>query len=285
MSLSSIDLVERAAARLPLAPPSFEHFGNADGGFAAEPVWHAPPQPEEAEPGIVHRLEREGTIDWSAPRTPIMEEMRLIKRRLLSRVLDSSHADNSTSRLIMITSARPGEGKTFTASNLALSISLEEDYDVVLVDADIHRQTLRRNLGIRPIRGLLDVLQEPMLSLGDVMLRTDIPQLTILTAGTPDRRAPELLAGSRMGGLMENLAIRYPDRIIIFDAPPCLVSSDASALASHVGQALLVVEASRTQEHEVVAALQMLSTCPDVSMVLNKARSGGSASYGSYGAY
>jgi receptor protein-tyrosine kinase len=200
-------------------------------------------------------------------------------------VLDVDHAGNSTSRLVMVTSARPGEGKTFTATNLALSISLEEDHDVLLVDADIHRQTLRRNLGIGHTRGFLDVLLDPTLSLGDVMLRTDIPRLTILPSGRADNRGPELLAGSRMGELMENLATRFPDRIIILDAPPCLVSSDASALASHVGQAVLIVEAARTQEHEVLAALQLLSTCPDVSLILNKARLGSRTSYGSYGHY
>jgi protein-tyrosine kinase len=281
MSASTADLIERAAARLSFAPPAIGRLRDV----VAPPVIDRQPEPALPESGDFHRLERDGTIDWSAARTPIMEEIRLIKRRLLNRVLEPGHADNSLSRLIMITSARPGEGKTFTATNLALSIALEEDRNVVLVDADIHRQALRRGLGIGQTRGFVDVLADPTFALTDVMLRTDIPRLTILPAGTIDERTPELLAGSRMRGLMDSLAERFPDRIIIFDAPPCLVSSDAAALASHVGQTVLIVEANQTQQHEVSAALQLLSTCPDVCLVLNKARQGGPTSYGGYGAY
>ncbi len=281
MSFSTADLIERAAARLSFAPPAVGRPRDP----AVPPVIECEPEPGQPEAGDFHRLERDGTIDWSASRTPIMEEIRLIKRRLLSHVLEPGHVDSGVSRLIMITSARPGEGKTFSSTNLALSIALEEDRNVVLVDADIHRQALRRSLGIGQTRGFVDVLADPTFALTDVMLRTDIPRLTILPAGTVDERAPELLAGSRMRGLMESLSGRFPDRVIIFDASPCLVSSDAAALASHVGQTVLIVEANRTQQHEVSAALHLLSPCPDISLVLNKARQGGPTSYGGYGAY
>ena len=280
MSYSSADLIQRAAAKLDGAKP----FPTNATPRAVAPA--PPPSFEETLPvNDIHRLERTGTIDWNATRAPIMEEIRLIKRRLLNRTQEPDVVRGRPSRLVMITSARPGEGKTFTATNLALSISLEEDYQVVLVDADIVRQSVRRNFGIKPRRGFVDLLLDPSIALSDVMLRTDIPRLSVLPAGTVSDKAPELLAGSRMRGMIETLAARFPDRIILFDSPPALVSSDAATLAAHVGQALLVIEADQTQEHEVSAALQRINSCPDISLILNKARSSAATSYGGYGAY
>jgi receptor protein-tyrosine kinase len=284
MPYSSADLIQRAADRLDRTSAPFT-------SAVRRPAQFVPPKPplsfdETAAPlNDIHRLERTGTIDWNATRAPIMEEIRLIKRRLLNRAFEGNDARSSQSRLVMITSAKPGEGKTFTATNLALSISLEEDYDVVLVDADIARQSVRRNFGLKPMKGFVDLLLNPDIALSDVILRTDIPRLSVLPAGTTSDKAPELLAGSRMRGMIETLSKRFRDRIIIFDSPPCLVSSDAATLAAHVGQILLVVEADQTQEHEVTAALQRINSCPDISIVLNKARSSGSTSYGGYGAY
>lgn len=281
MAYSNVDLIERAAARLDFAPqqprPKI---------VTPRPAALAEPRIEDAPfTGEVQKLQRTGTVDWEGARTPIMEEIRLIKRRLLSRAFHEEATAGELSRLVMVTSAKPGEGKTFTSINLALSIALEEDYDIVLVDADITRQSLRRKLGLKQARGFIDLLLDPSLSLSDVMVRTDIPRLSILPAGMVSGRAPELMAGSRMRGMIESIADRFPGRIILFDAPPCLVSSDASTLASHVGQALVVVEADQTQEREVSAALQMIAKCPDISLVLNKARPGQSTSYGGYGAY
>ncbi len=280
MPQAHMDLIDRVGAKLSIndisTPPAAVSPRRVP---AFETKSFTPPV---APPAFVHRLDRSQTINWSGTRTPIMEEIRLIKRRLLSRAFGSERGD---ARLIMITSAKPGEGKTFTSTNLAMCMSLEEDYDVVLVDADIHRQSLCRNLGIPAARGLVDLALDRDLALADVLLRTDIPRLSILPAGIMNERAPELLAGARMRAIIDDLVTHYPDRVIVFDAPPCLVSSDAATLASHVGQAVVVVEANQTQLHEVSSALQLISACPDISLVLNKAGSGGSTSYGAYGAY
>jgi protein-tyrosine kinase len=231
------------------------------------------------------RLALAGTVDWTADRTPVMEELRLIKRRLLRRAFNEANGPNSISHLVMVTSAKPREGKTFTSTNIAISISLEEDYNVLLVDADVRRQALRQNLGLEANQGFVDLLLNPGLDMADVLLKTNIPRLSILPAGMMSDRAPELLASSRMRDLIDDMAQRYRDRIIIFDTAPCLVSSDAATLAAHVGQVVFVVEAEQTQQHEIVAALNLISACPDIALVLNKAQPLATTSYGGYGAY
>jgi protein-tyrosine kinase len=231
------------------------------------------------------RLALAGTVDWTADRTPVMEELRLIKRRLLRRAFNETNGPDSISHLVMITSAKPREGKTFCSTNIAISISLEEDYNVLLVDADVRRQALRQNLGLEANQGFVDLLLNPGLDMADVLLKTNIPRLSILPAGMMSDRAPELLASSRMRDLIDDMAQRYRDRIIIFDTAPCLVSSDAATLAAHVGQVVFVVEAEQTQQHEIVAALNLISACPDISLVLNKAQPLATTSYGGYGAY
>jgi exopolysaccharide/PEP-CTERM locus tyrosine autokinase len=259
------------------------------------PMPAAPPVPEEVKAPAVKtsrsvvldtaRLALAGTIDWTADRTPVMEELRLIKRRLLRRAFNEQNGPDSISHLVMITSAKPREGKTFCSTNIAISISLEEDYNVLLVDADVRRQALRQNLGLEANQGFVDLLLNPGLDMADVLLRTNIPRLSILPAGMMSDRAPELLASSRMRDLIDDMAQRYRDRIIIFDTAPCLVSSDAATLAAHVGQVVFVVEAEQTQQHEIVAALNLISACPDIALVLNKAQPLATTSYGGYGAY
>ncbi|HTJ62449.1 MAG TPA: XrtA-associated tyrosine autokinase [Alphaproteobacteria bacterium] len=231
------------------------------------------------------RLALAGTVDWNSDRTPVMEELRLIKRRLLRKAFPEDRQDNSISHLVMITSAKPREGKTFTSTNIAISISMEEDYNVLLVDADIRRQALRQNLGLEANQGFVDLLLNPGLDMADVLLRTNIPRLSVLPAGTMSDRAPELLASARMRDLIDDMARRYHDRIILFDTAPCLVSSDAATLAAHVGQIVFVVEAEQTQQHEIIAALNLISACPDISFILNKAQPLATTSYGGYGAY
>ena len=259
------------------------------------PMPAPPPVPQEVKAPSVKtsrsvvldtaRLALAGTIDWTADRTPVMEELRLIKRRLLRRAFNEANGPDSISHLVMITSAKPREGKTFCSTNIAISISLEEDYNVLLVDADVRRQALRQNLGLEANQGFVDLLLNPGLDMADVLLRTNIPRLSILPAGMMSDRAPELLASSRMRDLIDDMAQRYRDRIIIFDTAPCLVSSDAATLAAHVGQVVFVVEAEQTQQHEIVAALNLISACPDIALVLNKAQPLATTSYGGYGAY
>jgi exopolysaccharide/PEP-CTERM locus tyrosine autokinase len=197
--------------------------------------------------------------------------MRVIKRPLILNVLGKSAAPIKDANLIMITSAVPGEGKTQLAANLAMSIAMELDHTVLLVDADVARPSMPGRLGFGQERGLLDVLTDRTLKLNQVLLRTNIEKLTLLPAGTQHPRATELLASDSMNRLLDEMAQRYSERIIIFDSPPLLVTTEARALASHMGQVILVVKAESTTQAEVKSAVAALENCPVKMVLLNQA--------------
>lgn len=216
------------------------------------------------------RLAANGFVTPDAARSQLADEFRVIKRPLLTNVQGKSAAPVERANLIMVSSSLPGEGKTFTAINLALSIAMELDNTVLLVDADVSRPSILERLGLPPSKGLLDVLTDRELDLSDVLLRTDIDRLSILPAGTQQARATELLASDAMNSVIDELATRYPDRIAIFDAPPLLPSTESRVLATHMGQVVLVVEAERTPQASVTQALATVESCPVVMTVLNK---------------
>lgn len=231
------------------------------------------------------RLRASHVIDWIGPRTQLSEEFRIIKNKLLRQTFSPSGVTSAGANVVMVTSVRPGEGKTFTALNLALGIAIEPSRHVLLVDADTARQGLREATGLGNQCGLIDALSGDAGELSQVMLRTDIPNLALLFAGTERDDAAELLASSRMLVLLREMSTRYSDRIILIDAPPCTVNSDASALASLVGQVVIVIEAERTQRDEIKIALEMVKDCPNISLILNKVPAASSASLGLYGPY
>jgi exopolysaccharide/PEP-CTERM locus tyrosine autokinase len=179
----------------------------------------------------------------------------------------------------MVTSAMPGEGKTFTAINLAMSIAAELDNTVMLVDADVARPSILRTLGLPQGPGLLDVL-EHQVDLSSVLLRTNIEKLTVLPSGTPHPRATELLASVAMRDLLDDMATRYADRIIIFDSPPLLLTTESRVLATHMGQIVVVVQAGRTLQNEVQHALATIESCPVKMTVLNKVQGETTGRYG-----
>jgi len=232
-----------------------------------------------------NRLRAAHVIDWTGARTQLSEELRVIKRQLLRQAFPSPGAARAGANLVMITSARPGEGKTFTSLNLALGIATEPGRHVLLVDADTSRQGVGEVIGLGDQRGLLDVLSGNERELSQVMLRTDIPNFALVPAGVARDDAAELLAGSRMAALLREMSLRYSDRIILIDAPPCLVSSDPLILAGVVGQVLMVIEAERTQRDEIAFALEMVKECQNVSLILNKVQVTNDVSLGLYGSY
>jgi protein-tyrosine kinase len=179
----------------------------------------------------------------------------------------------------MVTSALAGEGKSFTSLNLAMSIAAELDHTVMLVDADVARPSLLRMLGLPPGPGLLDVL-EGHLDLSEVLLRTNIDKLTLLPSGTPQPRATELLASEAMRLMLDDMASRYPDRIILFDSPPLLLTTESRVLASQMGQIVIVVHAEHTPQAAVQQALATIESCPLKMLLLNQARSDESGAYG-----
>jgi receptor protein-tyrosine kinase len=191
------------------------------------------------------RLERSGHLVPTQTRSALAEEFRQIKRPLLRHARSADAAARRLS-LIMVTSALPLEGKTFCAINLAMSIAAEIDTSVLLVDADVVRPDVPPRLGFRADKGLLDVLGESGTSLAEVVLTTNVPKLSILPAGRRSAMSTELLASAAMERLLISLATEQPDRVVIFDAPPLLLTNEAKVLASRLGQVVLVVHASRT---------------------------------------
>ena len=271
------------------APGPFGEIGQADASAAASLSDDAAVEPSRRSKLVeidLARLAAAGYVTPTAPRSRLADEMRVIKRPLLSNAQGKSAAPIRAANLIMITSAQPGEGKTFMAINLAISIAMEVDTTVLLVDADVARPAIPDRLGLPQEVGLLDLLTRKDLDVPDAMMRTNIERLSILTAGTPHSRATELLASEAMARLVEELAGRYPDRILVFDAPPLLSSTESRVLATHMGQVVLVVEADRTPQASVTNALSTIEDCPVVMTVLNKIERAESGSYyGYYGGY
>jgi exopolysaccharide/PEP-CTERM locus tyrosine autokinase len=218
------------------------------------------------------RMREMGMVTAAGGRTNVVEEFRIIKRPLLKRALAERTADDKPANLIMVTSSLPGEGKTFCAINLAMSIAMELDHTVLLVDADVARPSVLRTLGLPAQRGLMDILLDDKLDLSDVMLRTNVDTLSILSAGASNPRATELLASQTMSNLVHEIANRYPDRIVIFDSPPLLLTSEAHVLANHMGQIVMVVEAETTTQHAATEALRQLEGCSNVNLIYNKVR-------------
>jgi exopolysaccharide/PEP-CTERM locus tyrosine autokinase len=221
-----------------------------------------------------------GFITPNAPRSAMTDQFRVIKRPLLENATGKGAALVANGNLIMVTSSLPGEGKTFTAINLAMSLAMELNHTVMLVDADVARQSVMKTMGLPPAPGLLDLLLDDKIGLPDVLLRTNIDNFTLLPTGLPNPRATELLASDAMVALLNDMGKRYRDRIIIFDSPPLLLTTEARVLASHMGQVVIVVRAEKTLQSEVQHALSTIEACPIRLMVLNQARSRGLGAYG-----
>lgn len=268
---------EPPAAPLPqeaAAPPADLLFAPAE---RSEPIpaSTAPPDAVVSSRRIdldLERLASVGLVSPLAPKAQIAEEFRVIKRPLINNAIGKSALPIAKGNLIMVTSALPGEGKTFNAISLAMSFAAELDHTVMLVDADVARPSVFRMLGLEQGPGLLDLL-EGRVEMSNVLLRTNVEKLTLLPSGTPHPRATELLASDAMSALLADMATRYADRIIIFDSPPLLLTTESRVLATHMGQIVMVVHADSTLQAEVQQALSTIESCPVKLMVLNKARS------------
>lgn len=229
------------------------------------------------------RMQRAGLLVPGQPRSQLEEEFRIIKRPLLENVRQEGPMRPNRANLIMVTSAVAGEGKTQTSLNLAISIAMELDHTVLLVEADVLRPSALSRIGVQASHGLLDLLENPQTELPDVLLRTNIPKLTLLPAGTASSRSTELLASDAMDQLLSELAHKYPDRIVIFDTPPLLSTTESRVLASHMGQVVLVTEANKTALSMVKQAYATVENHPVVLGLLNKYRGPkGSTAYGYY---
>jgi len=229
----------------------------------------------------VQRLGQMGYVTPDKPRTKIADEFRVIKRPLLNNLRDGD-TPIERANVIMVTSALPGEGKTFVAINLAISMALELDYSVTLVDADVLRPSVFNRLLLGEAPGLLDALTDSSIDVEQRLLPTTIEKLSILGAGMSQSHATELLASEQMDQLLASMSARDPDRIIIVDAPPLLPTTEARVLARRVGQVVMVVEAERTLRPAIEQAAAALEACPIVLPLLNKINKSEVGSYGYY---
>ena len=234
----------------------------------------------------LQRLRQAGDLVPDQIRSAMAEQFRHLKRPLLKAARAPVEPNAHSPSQIMVTSALPGEGKTFCASNLAMSMAMEVDTSVILVDADVLRPSVFARLGIdqRP-PGLLDYLSGDVSELHDVLVETNIPKLMLMSSGEPNSRSNELLASDAMDRLLSKLDVEYSDCVVIFDGPPILVTTESTVLASKVGQVLVVVENGRTTRHAVQQAFAALRNCPVVMSVLNKCDETSDASRYGYGYY
>jgi protein-tyrosine kinase len=283
-----MSLVERALKKLQ----------ESRGGVQPAPVVPAqqrtaPPPAARAE--SLPRSARVVTIDQAALRAVellpaeteerrLKQEYRQIKRPLIANAMGRGVPELANGHVILVSSALPGDGKTFTTINLAFSMALEKDVSVLLVDADVAKRHVSRVMGIADEPGLLDVLRDDNVDVESKIIDTDIPGLSLLPAGKASSTATEYLASARMETIVKQLVANDPNRIVLVDSPPLLLTSEARALASVCGQIVLVVRAGSTPQQAVFEALQMLGEGRSIGLVLN----GGSdenrsAYYGYYG--
>ncbi len=266
-------VVEVAAAAAPTPSPRKD-------------VARAAPAIVPARQGKINRdaLAARGMVVPGAPVTGISEEYRIVKRELIRNFSGTANRPVvPRGHRVLIASANPGEGKTFTAINLALSLAAEADHDVLLIDADIAKPSVLDTLGLAEGPGLMDALSDPHLPLGDCLIQTDIPGLKVMPAGTQHMNDTELLASARTETLLAQLEQGAPGRIVILDSPPVLAASPAAVLAGHVGQLIMVVRADETLESSLRDAIGLMGACPHMQLLLNGVKfSPGGRRFGTY---
>lgn len=295
---TSSTLIEKAARRLkeqtnehtPTAPEPVREE-RAEPALVSDrqqvPPTCAPTAAGQQEPRTITvnygRLESQGIFSPDHGTNRTTEEIRLIKRSVLATVAAGQSSGARNPNLIMVTSSRQGEGKSFVAFNLALSLASETDKTVLLIDADSSRSSVLRMLGIEAEKGFLDLLEDSTVTFPEVMIKTDTTRLSIIPAGHPHVLSTELFAGARAGAALQEISQRYSDRIIVVDAPPVLATSEPTALALHTGQIVFVVDAQKTTKSAINEALALINVCPNIGFVLNKAEfQFGAARFGSY---
>lgn len=264
-----------------------------DSGNKANTTAGTSPGKVKKQVNLLNRLrETNMLVSGSQLDREIQDEYRKVKRPLVSNAVGRNKLLVERGNVILVTSSVPGEGKSYTSVNLALSIAHEMDTTVLLVDGDMGMQGVTRALGLEGQNGLVDVLENDNLDIADVMLHTDIPKLRFVSAGKQRHDyIAELLASQRMGDLINELADRYSDRIVIIDGPPLLPTPQTHILAGLVGQVVFVIEAGKTPQSLVMEALEQIPEEQAVGLVLNKnegVSGGGGYGYGygyGYGHY
>ncbi|RJG49468.1 XrtA-associated tyrosine autokinase [Motilimonas pumila] len=218
----------------------------------------------------IEGLKQRGFLVDPNERSQLHEEFRFVKRRILKTAFGPLNDTLEHSNLILVTSSRTNEGKTYNAINLALSIAMEQDKTVLLIDADVLKPSICKELEVEAEVGLVDYLLGQTSDLQGIIYNTNVPNLRIIPAGARHHLTSELLASTKMAEMTKELANRYSDRIILFDAPPLLGINETQALTSLVGQQILVVEENKTQLSSLENAISLLNKDRAIGLVLNK---------------
>lgn len=226
--------------------------------------------------------------------SPLAMELRAVKRRLLRRLgflraagdRQAYRVPGRQRNLILVTSTQAGEGKTFCAVNLALSLALEDDIETLLIDADVPRPKVRARFDLEEAAGFTDCLTKG-LDWRHVRREADSGPLSILGEGARIDRASEVFASADCQQMLTELSNAYADGLVILDAPPALATTDAVVLAKYVDEVVFVVEANETPEPAIASALdELLDVNPNVSLILNRCLIGATgSSYSSYDYY
>jgi Mrp family chromosome partitioning ATPase len=265
-------------------------------GQAATVETAASPLPEEAAAdaaavqfgGARHKIDRrhlreQGMLVPENGVSALLEEFRIVKRQLLGAAQERGTA---VSRRVLICSPHPGEGKTFCAANLAIAMASERDGEVLLIDCDFAKPSILSTFGLPKAPGFMDAIANPELRPEELVMGTDIPGLWILPAGNMTNADSEYLASSRTAEVLDRLTRGAPNRMVIFDSPPALAASPAAELAKHVGQAVLVARADLTGRSALEDAVELLSACDDIKLLLNAANfSPSGRKFGTYYGY
>jgi protein-tyrosine kinase len=311
---SRAHLVERAVEAMtgramPAAPPSAappapppappQSAAPPLAGAAGAELAPPPPSARPAAPGAipaaapaapaidVETLAKAGLVvaPVGTARSRLSEEIAVIQHSLLRTLKASRPSDGRCPRILMVTSAKPGEGKTFISLNLAASLANSGTRSVVLVDVDGKVFSISKLLGHAESPGIRMLAAEPGRAVAPLLIPTAIKRLSLLTYGPVPADTPGIPPGQMMTAALQRLAAALPDHLLVLDTPPCLSTSDPGAIAPIAGQVLVVVEAERTQKNEVEAALDMVESCPTLQLVLNRAVLTANDTFGAYGGY
>ncbi len=268
---------ERKAAPAPAVPGPPRDVG------ARRPIGN----PEKSVHIDFEKLRHAGLLPPEHQQREISHQYRILKRPILKHAFgdeaQSAQARSALPRSLMVTSALPGDGKTFTAINLALSLALEKDHSVILIDGDAPKPQLSQALGIGGEAGLLDLLTNSSQSVESVVMPTDVRGLHLLPIGRRSETATELLASARMRQVLDEIEQLDGAAIVLLDSPPILLTSEAQVLASLFGQVVMVVRAGGTPQHAVEDAIGIIGDGPRVGLVLNQALHDSAGGYYGYG--
>ncbi len=271
---------QAAAARqdVPLVVGTVERREKVTVNAASQPNLEVP------RPAKIVRVDRSalrlaGLIPPEQEASEISDQFRAIKRPLIRGMSEPVPEGRRPPNLLMIASALPGDGKTFTSINLALSMALERNFSVLLVDADVAKPHVTRMFGAQDEPGLLDVLVDPSRSIESVILGTDVPSLSLLPAGRQTSTATELLASDRMREIANRLAAIYSRGAVVLDSSPILLTNEPRVLAPFVGHVIIVVKAGITPQQAVQDSIELIGVNTSVSLVLNEAPLSGPMGY------